>query len=328
MTNNIANLYTSLTGVKQDFKLDWKEDAKADWKVDWAYTAISLPAGHVAISNTVAPAITGTAAAGNTLTCSQGTWLGTPTPTFAYQWFSSYSGQIAGATSATYVIQNADVFATLTCQVVATNSDGSAAVRSAGVVVQETAAAPTNTALPTISGEALIDTMLTAHNGTWAGFPTPSYTYQWSSNSVAIPNATDSTYLTQQSDATFNVTVAVTATNMVGTATVSSANFGPIASTPTAPVNTVQPAMTGTAKVGMPLFISNGTWTGIPAPTFTYAWSSSATGVIPDQTTSEYLCQSTDAGNIISAIVTAYNESGNVSITVAAAPAVAPEFVA
>jgi hypothetical protein len=89
-----------------------------------------------------------------------------------------------------------------------------------------------------------------------------------------------------------------------------------------APVNTVPPGMTGTAKVGMPLFISNGTWTGVPAPTFTYAWSSSATGVIPDQTASEYLCQSTDVGNIISAIVTAHNESGDVSITVAAAPAI------
>src|SRR5690606_21976934 len=41
----------------------------------------------VAPANTVLPAITGTAETGQTLTASSGSWTGTPTPTYAYQWF-------------------------------------------------------------------------------------------------------------------------------------------------------------------------------------------------------------------------------------------------
>lgn len=228
MSGNISNLYLGVAGVKHDFKQDWKEDAKADWKVDWASTAVTLPPGHVAISNTVAPAITGTASYGQTLTCSQGTWLGTPSPTFAFQWVSSYNGPIPGATAATHVVASGDVFETLHCVVTATNADGSVSANSAGVVIAETAVAPVNTVAPVITGQALIDSRLSVTDGVWTGYPTPAFTYLWSVNGVAVPQATENTYLTQQSDATHTVTCAVTATNIAGVATTSAAAFGPI----------------------------------------------------------------------------------------------------
>jgi hypothetical protein len=83
----------------------------------------SLPA------NTVAPAVTGTATVGSTLTTTNGTWTGAPAPTFTYQWQRSGSN-IGGATSSTYVIQAADAQNTLRCVVTATNTLGAVSANS------------------------------------------------------------------------------------------------------------------------------------------------------------------------------------------------------
>lgn len=79
----------------------------------------------VAPVNTVAPAITGTAQEGQTLTCSTGTWTGTPTITYAYQWKRNGSN-IGSATNSTYTLVTADVGQSITCTVTATNGIGSA----------------------------------------------------------------------------------------------------------------------------------------------------------------------------------------------------------
>jgi hypothetical protein len=79
--------------------------------------------------NTVAPAITGTAQEGETVTCSTGTWTGTPTITFAYQWKRNGSN-IGSATNSTYVLVTADVAQSITCEVTATNGSGSASATS------------------------------------------------------------------------------------------------------------------------------------------------------------------------------------------------------
>jgi len=81
--------------------------------------------GGVPPVNTVAPAITGTAQEGQTVTCSTGTWTGTPTITFAYQWKRNASN-IGSATNSTYTLVTADVSQSITCQVTATNGSGSA----------------------------------------------------------------------------------------------------------------------------------------------------------------------------------------------------------
>jgi surface protein len=82
--------------------------------------------------NTVAPAVTGTTKVGQTLSCTEGTWTGTPTITFAYQWKRG-STNISGATSATYVLASADFAENITCDVTATNSAGTATQASNSV---------------------------------------------------------------------------------------------------------------------------------------------------------------------------------------------------
>jgi hypothetical protein len=85
--------------------------------------------GGVPPVNTVAPAITGTAQEGQIVTCSTGTWTGTPTITFAYQWKRNGSN-IGSATNSTYTLVTADVSQSITCQVTATNGSGSASATS------------------------------------------------------------------------------------------------------------------------------------------------------------------------------------------------------
>lgn len=77
-----------------------------------------------------APAISGVAGVGQALTCTPGSWSGTPTPTYSYQWLREGSA-IAGATSATYMVQKADEGHGLACAVTATNEAGSGSERSA-----------------------------------------------------------------------------------------------------------------------------------------------------------------------------------------------------
>ena len=91
-------------------------------------TAFEVSSGVPPV-NTVAPAITGTAQEGETVTCSTGTWTGTPTITYAYQWKRNGSN-IGSATNSTYVLVTADVSQSITCQVTATNGSGSASATS------------------------------------------------------------------------------------------------------------------------------------------------------------------------------------------------------
>lgn len=74
---------------------------------------------------TAAPAITGTAQAGETLTCSNGTFTGDATITYSHQWFAN-GNAVSGATSTTYALTAADVGKVFSCRVIARNNVGMA----------------------------------------------------------------------------------------------------------------------------------------------------------------------------------------------------------
>lgn len=79
-------------------------------------------------ANTVAPAITGTAAEGETLTVSNGTWTNTP-DAYAYQW-NRAGVAIAGADENTLLLTADDVGSTITATVTATNEGVSTSATS------------------------------------------------------------------------------------------------------------------------------------------------------------------------------------------------------
>lgn len=97
--------------------------------------------------NTVLPAITGTARAGETLSCSTGTWTNAPTG-YAYQWKAG-GADIDGATASTYELTSGEIGAVITCTVMATNAGGSAGATSAGTAA--VLAAFTPLALPSLN---------------------------------------------------------------------------------------------------------------------------------------------------------------------------------
>ena len=81
-------------------------------------------------ANTVAPAITGTAQVGQTLTSTTGTWTGKPTPALTRQWKAG-GVAILSETAATYVPKVGDVGKTITVTVTAMNSTGTVSATSA-----------------------------------------------------------------------------------------------------------------------------------------------------------------------------------------------------
>ena len=79
---------------------------------------------------TAAPTVSGTAATGQTLTCSPGTWTGDPTITYVAIWQRNGSTITGGWT---YTLTAADADADVGCLVVASNAAGKGAARSGGV---------------------------------------------------------------------------------------------------------------------------------------------------------------------------------------------------
>lgn len=102
--------------------------------------------------NNSLPLILGTPIVGSTLTATNGSWSASPSPTFTYQWKAD-GVNITGATSATYVVDAADVGADITVTVTATNSEGSASATSDPVVGT---AASTASAYLLETGDALL----------------------------------------------------------------------------------------------------------------------------------------------------------------------------
>jgi len=81
-----------------------------------------------------------------------------------------------------------------------------------------------------------------------------------------------------------------------------------------APVNTVAPVVSGTATVGQTLTTTNGTWTGAPAPTFTYQWQRVTTN-ISGATSSTYVLVAADAASTIRCVVKATNTIAPAGVT-------------
>jgi hypothetical protein len=81
-----------------------------------------------------------------------------------------------------------------------------------------------------------------------------------------------------------------------------------------APVNTVAPVVSGTATVGQTLSTTNGTWTGAPAPTFTYQWQRVTTN-ISGATSSTYVLVAADVANTIRCVVKATNTIAPAGVT-------------
>jgi hypothetical protein len=275
--------------------------------------------------NTVAPTVSGTTTAGQTLTASAGTWTGATQP-YAYQWRRcDTSGancvNIAGATSTTYALASSDVGSTMRVRVTATNSYGSVTADSAATAtVVATPTPPTNVVPPAISGSAQDGQSLSGSAGVWNGSTPMTDAYQWRRCDSAgaacadITGATGSSYLLRPGDVGSRLRVVVTATNSMGSGTASSAAGGVVSAV--APASTAAPAITGPAQQGQTLNAGTGTWSGTPPITFAYQWRRCDTGGsncmdVVGAATASYSPTVLDLGSTLRVAVTATNAGGS-----------------
>ena len=232
--------------------------------------------------NTLAPHISGTPAVGETLTCEIGAWTGVPPPTYAYQWVRD-QGQpdeeaIGSAIFSTYTATTEDRGHSLSCDVIATNGEGSASRMSEGVVIPAGSggSAPENLLAPTVSGSAALGARLTCSEGTWSGNPVPALTYQWLRDGSSIASATAGTYVVVEADQGHSLSCRVAAINNEGVVYENSSNALEIPGSE--PQDMEAPQVSGTPAVGQSLTCLRGAWSGAPAPTFTYRWLRDGSG--------------------------------------------------
>lgn len=164
-------------------------------------------------ANTVAPALSGTAEVGETLTVTNGTWTGRPTPAFTRKWLAD-GVEIVGATGLTHVLTEAEAGATITVEVTGASVAGSVVKASNETAV--VAMAPVNAALPVITGTAQVDEVLSVSDGEWRGDATITFAYAWLADGTPIGGETAATYTVLIGDIGAVITAQVTATNSTG----------------------------------------------------------------------------------------------------------------
>ena len=230
-----------------------------------SYTGTVLSAATAQVTQAVtAVAITGTAAVGSTL--SAGVTPGTATVTYQWQSCATVGGtydNISGATSATYTLAEAERGKFIKVQATGTGSYTGTVLSAATAQVTQAVTAVA------ITGTAAVGETLTA------GALTPSgatVTYQWQSSDTVggtysnISGATSATYTLAEAERGKFIKVQATGTGSY-TGTVLSAATAQVTQAVTAV------AITGTAAVGSTL--SAGVTPG--TATVTYQWQSCAT---------------------------------------------------
>lgn len=295
--------------------------------------ATSEPTSNVVASaaplNTVPPAISGTAEAGETLSAGEGTWTGTGPISYTYEWQScdpdgGECDDLEGATASTYGLTSDDVGATVRVLVTATNAAGADTAASATTAtIGGTPPDPfvlANTSPPSISGTARDGEQLTAHPGDWTEHDAVTYAYQWrrcdqtGRHCVDIGGATATRYTLVHADEGNTIRVVITASSTSGSHAMTSDPTDPVLVTD--PTSTTPPALSGSAVDGQTLSADDGAWTGRPEA-FGYLWErcdsegASCSTILEAAADPAYTLVEADVGNTVRVTVTATNEAGS-----------------
>ncbi len=280
--------------------------------------------------NTKQPSVSGSASVGGELDCGTGEWNGNPAPTYTYQWIRKLGSEEAEVGSnATYRVKASDQGSTIWCVVTANNSEGTQKATSSNTV-SIGGEAPVNEQRPVISPgapEVQVGETLTCSEGEWSGAPTPTYTYAWLLNGSAIEGADSYSHTVIASDQGGNLTCTVTASNGVGSPTISESESVHV--TGYRPYPVVAPSISGIAKAGETLTCEDGGWSGAPTPSYEYRWMLGASPIL-SATEQQYKVLRTDESYTLTCEVIARNSEGvddanSEPVTVAGEPPVAVE---
>ena len=325
-------------GLSIQVWVGFTDDAGNEEALASAVTGTVSPAAQQQTANnpaTGAPAISGTAQVGETLTADT-TGItdadGLVNATFSYQWVANdgtTNTDISGATDNTYTLLADDEGQTIKVRVIVTDDVGnettltSAATDTVGFAVQQQGASNTpTTGQPTISGTARVGEMLTADTSGIAdddGLVNATYTYQWVANDgttdTDISGATDNTYTLVDDDEGRTIKVRVIVTDDAEnetTLTSEATDAVEAAPQPDSPA-TGEPTISGTARVGEMLTADTSGITdadGLTNVTYSYLWLGDDTD-IAGATSSTYTLLAGDEGQTIKVRVIVTDDAEN-----------------
>ena len=133
---------------------------------------------------------------------------------------------------------------------------------------------------------------------------------------AGLSNAADNTYALRQGDAGFRIRSQVVARNADGQDTATSNPTGIV--TAARPVNTAEPSISGTARVGSTLEANRGQWAGDQPITYSFVWlrctnQGDNCSEIQGANDTTYVVRDADTGRTIRVRVTARNDRGSAS---------------
>lgn len=251
------------------------------------------------------PTLTGVPGVGEVIGLTSILWS-LPGVTTTVQWLSN-GVPIPGATGLSF-IPGADLAGTELSALITGTLAGlpvvSTITSALGIAPAEPDAV-TATAAPTVTGLGKVGTTLTGVDPTWST-ENVATTYQWLRNSVAIPGATQKTYLLVGED--FGKQIALKTTGTKNGVTGTAASSPVLTKLGDALTATASPSLSGNAAPGNLLTVQPGTWAGTPTPTFGYQWYVNG-APISGANASTYVVKPTDAGRNLAVLVTA-NRTG------------------
>ena len=198
--------------------------------------------------------------------------------------------------------------------------------------------APVNLTAPSVDGQAVVGSALTANAGTWDG-KALKYVYQWygcdsgGGSCSALGSATSSSYTAASADAGRTLRVSVTASNQTGSTTATSGASAVIAApaaapSASAPSATSSPSVSGTTQEGQTLTASAGSWNGTAPIAYAYQWqrcdfSGAGCAAVAGATAATYALGSGDVGSTLRVSLTASNPAGSATASSTATAVVA-----
>ena len=258
---------------------------------------------------TGAPAISGTAQVGETLTADTSGIAdedGLDNVSYSYQWLSSRDTEIDGATGSTYTLQATDLGKIIKVRVTFTDDAGNEeTLTSAATDAVEARPNSPATGAPTISGTAQVGETLTVDTSGISdadGVTNAEFAYRWQADGADISGATDSTYTLVDADEGTALIVRLSFTDDAGhEETLTSAATAAVEPKPNTPA-TGAPAISGTAQVGETLTADTSGISdadGLTNVAYSYQWLSSRDTEIDGATSSTYTPQASDNGKTI-----------------------------
>ncbi|MFM6980334.1 MAG: hypothetical protein ACKOWE_02895, partial [Micrococcales bacterium] len=269
--------------------------------------------------------VAGNAYEGQSLSLTATTFAGFPSVSVSTQWYACSSAPaadaatvvagcdaISGETGSSLSVLRSMQGKYLAVLESATNTISSVHVWSS--VSAAVATIPVLSLDPAVSGTALAGSVLSVSSGTWTASPTPSVAYEWfacDAAQVASASLASGCATTSVTASTFTLTSSqngkfllakVTASNVTGAISRYSASSAEVREMP---ANTVAPVVSGTALVGNSLTVSDGTFTGFPAPVISYQWYSCTSAVAASSATLAAGCSSIGSATASSFSLTA-----------------------